>query len=311
MADGTSIEWTDATWQIVTGCSIVSPGCTNCYAMRLAGTRLRHHPSRENLTRDTKAGPVWTGEVRFNQQWLEQPLLWKRPRMIFVAAHGDLFHEGVEQQWLDQIFAVMALARQHQFQVLTKRPDRMASYVTDAHERILEAARLITQGMPPSMRDRPIHWPLRNVWLGASVEDQERADGRKMAVSGAASAGWLTWVSYEPALGPVDWSGWEFISWLVSGGESGLGARPSHPDWHRQTRDFCERRGIAYLFKQHGAWKHMPERAHLKEAFKQQWKRVESGIDGIRPVLMFNVGKKAAGRLLDGTEHNGFPRVAN
>ena len=93
MADNSGIEWTGATWNPITGCSVVSPGCTNCYAMRLAGTRLRHHPSRTGLTQQTKAGHVWTGEVRFNEQWIDQPFRWKRPRDIFVCAHGDLFHD--------------------------------------------------------------------------------------------------------------------------------------------------------------------------------------------------------------------------
>lgn len=309
MADGTKIEWTDATWQIVTGCSIVSPGCTNCYAMRLAGTRLAHHESRAGLTMDTKAGPVWTGEVRFNANWLEQPLHWKKPRMIFVAAHGDLFHEKVETAWLDQIFAVMALATQHTFQVLTKRPDRMANYIDGAHERVLESARLLSQEMSASMRDRPIHWPLKNVWLGTSVEDQKRADERHLDMASVAYAGWTSWVSYEPALGPVDWSDWQFLSWMVSGGESGPSARPSHPEWHRATRDWCAKHHVAYLFKQHGSWRHMPERAHFKDSYREQWRRVESGMDGIRPALVFDIGKKAAGRLLDGVEHNGFPEA--
>lgn len=104
MADHSTIEWTDATWQPITGCSIVSPGCTNCYAMRIAGTRLRHHPSREGLTNPSKAGPVWNGKVRFNEQWLLQPLQWKKPRRIFVCAHGDLFHESVPDEWIDKIF---------------------------------------------------------------------------------------------------------------------------------------------------------------------------------------------------------------
>ena len=129
MADNTHIEWTDATWNIVTGCSLVSPGCTNCYAMKLAGTRLRDHWSRADLTIDSKAGPVWNGQVRFNAQWLDQPLRWAKPRKIFVAAHGDLFHDGVTDDQLDQIFAVMALCPQHVFQILTKRPERMRDYL--------------------------------------------------------------------------------------------------------------------------------------------------------------------------------------
>lgn len=130
MADTSAIEWTDATWNPVTGCSVVSPGCTNCYAMKLAGTRLQHHPSRAGLTQDSKAGPVWTGEVRFNEQWLDQPRRWKRGRNIFVCAHGDLFHESVPDEWLDRVFRQMGIAHHHTFQVLTKRSGRMRSYMT-------------------------------------------------------------------------------------------------------------------------------------------------------------------------------------
>src|ERR1700722_12156807 len=125
MSDNSNIEWTDATWNPVTGCSIVSPGCTNCYAMKLAGTRLRNIPSRSGLTVMTKAGPVWNGEVRLNDEWLDQPFKWKRPRRIFVCAHGDLFAENVPFEWIDRVFAVMALNSRHTFQVLTKRPGRM------------------------------------------------------------------------------------------------------------------------------------------------------------------------------------------
>lgn len=114
MADKTSIEWVaapdgtpGATWNPITGCSVVSPGCTNCYAMRLAGGRLKNEPSRAGLTQSSKAGPVWTGEVRFNRHWLDQPLRWRRSRRIFVCAHGDLFHEAVPDEWIDQVFAVM------------------------------------------------------------------------------------------------------------------------------------------------------------------------------------------------------------
>jgi protein gp37 len=140
MADSTKIEWTDATWNPITGCSVVSPGCTNCYAMRLAGTRLAHHESRAGLTRDTKAGPVWTGEVRFNEQWIDQPLRWRKPRLIFVCAHGDLFAEGVPDEWIDRVFAVMALAPQHTFQVLTKRSARMREYMSAARRAAIAAS---------------------------------------------------------------------------------------------------------------------------------------------------------------------------
>lgn len=129
MADNSAIEWTDATWNPVTGCSVVSPGCTNCYAMKLAGTRLRHIPSRAGLTIDTKAGPVWNGEARLNEQWLDQPFKWKRPRRIFVCAHGDLFAENVPDGWIMAVFDVMWRTPWHSYQVLTKRSARLRSFI--------------------------------------------------------------------------------------------------------------------------------------------------------------------------------------
>lgn len=303
MADNTKIEWTDATWNIVTGCSVVSPGCTNCYAMRLAGTRLKHHPSRVGLTRDTKAGPVWTGEVRFNREWLDQPLHWKKPRMIFVAAHGDLFAEGVTDEQLDQIFAVMALCPQHIFQVLTKRPERMREYLTDDDKMqqlawtALEIAQTYQgtstqQLVIPNREDDDPHfspWPLRNVWLGVSVEDQPRADKRIPVLLDTPAA--IRWVSAEPILGDLDlrkfmwpvhprwpgkyqspdeakaagaevtyhrqalvWAHARFIDWVVAGGESGPDARPMHPHWAYMLRDQCAAAGVPFLFKQWGNW---------------------------------------------------------
>lgn len=324
MADGTKIEWTDATWNPITGCSIVSPGCTNCYAMKLAGTRLRNHPSRKGLTRDTKAGPVWTGEVRFNPQWLDEPLRWKKPRMIFVCAHGDLFAEGVPDEWIDQVFAIMALAPQHLFQVLTKRPARMRDYLRDGEllDRLMSVACRIhsSEGATWSADiciagDRGL--PLPNVWLGVSVEDQKRADDRRDLMQGIANSGWRTWVSYEPAIGPVDWKGWEFLRWLVSGGESG--PRPTHPGWHRATRDFCASIAIPYLFKQWGTF--APKRITISEFWNPATARVGELIansndkleqypaDAGNVVAMRHVGKKEAGRLLDGVEHNGIPEI--
>lgn len=206
MADNTKIEWTDATWNPITGCSIVSPGCTNCYAMKLAGTRLRNHPSRAGLTRETKAGPVWTGEVRFNETTLTEPLRWKRPRMIFVCAHADLFAEDVPDEWIDRIFAVMALAPQHVFQVLTKRPERMRGYMTRTQlEHRIVAAQLEIK-FPMSEPSRWPHMPLRNVWLGVSVEDQARADERIAILIDTPAA--VRWISAEPLLGPVDIGRW-------------------------------------------------------------------------------------------------------
>ncbi|MBJ7446818.1 MAG: phage Gp37/Gp68 family protein [Brevundimonas sp.] len=289
MADHTHIEWTDATWNVVTGCAVVSPGCTNCYAMKLAGTRLRDHPSRAGLTVASKAGPVWNGQVRFNADWLQQPLRWKKPRRIFVAAHGDLFHEGVTDVQLDQIFAVMALCPQHTFQVLTKRPERMKIYIGKALGRIADTIirmrrergdRDMVVGPLPHLEPGATWWPLPNVWLGVSVEDQTRADERIPLLLETPAA--VRWLSVEPLLAPVSlrWAKWHDyagqiadrrtersrslaeqydgvrgLHWVVAGGESGPSARPMHPDWARQLRDQCAEAGIPFLFKQWGTWK--------------------------------------------------------
>jgi protein gp37 len=327
VAEYSTIEWTDATWQPITGCSVVTPGCTNCYAMKLAGTRLRNHPSRRGLTQDTKAGPVWNGQVRFNEQWLTQPLTWRKPSRIFVCAHGDLFHEKVPDEWIDQVFAVMALAPQHTFQALTKRADRMRSYIGDLsqlrRDRRGEAAASIDKHFPLET----LRWPLPNEWLGVSVEDQARADERIPLLLDTPAA--VRFISAEPLLGPVDlnrylWlydesgatnirrplGGWDQpqpLGWIICGGESGPGARPMHPSWARSLRDQCAAAGVPFFFKQHGNWLHMPERAHFKDVWRDSWQRVESHVDGVRPALMFSVGKKAAGRLLDGRTHDDMP----
>lgn len=240
MSDGTKIEWTDATWNPVTGCTLVSEGCRNCYAAELAATRLKHHPSRKGLAQKNADGVAkFTGEVRFNEYWLDQPLKWKKPRKIFVCAHGDLFHENVPDEWIDRIFAVMALSPQHVFQVLTKRPERMRSYFAEtwqpAPEQVFEfrdkQLRVPAETRRSDRWDRinevmdwlsisthddrfwdendnligRIPWPrqpLQNVWLGTSVEDQTTANERIPHLLETPAA--LRWVSYEPALGAVD-----------------------------------------------------------------------------------------------------------
>ncbi|MBX5015910.1 phage Gp37/Gp68 family protein [Rhizobium lentis] len=337
MSDGTKIEWTDATWNPITGCAIVSPGCTNCYAMKLAGTRLQHHPSRAGLTKDSKAGPVWTGEVRFNEEWLTQPLTWKRPRMIFVCAHGDLFAEGVPDEWIDKVFAVMALAPHHIFQVLTKRPERMRDYLTTPMRQYkISAAQLELPGNIASPGIRP-HLPLPNVWLGVSVEDQKRADERIPILLDTPAT--IRWISAEPMLGPLDldkdgavnddsgrsylrsWGRNDFYSqgldWVVAGGESGTGCRPAHPHWIYSLRDQCAAADVPFLFKQWGNWiVASEENGHTDSAMATNdaiWldvdgRQAKPSCDGMRePIGMFRVTKSRAGRLLAGVEHNGYP----
>ncbi len=242
--------------------------------MRLAGTRLAQHPSRAGLTHDTKAGPVWTGEVRFNAEWIDQPLRWRNPKMVFVCAHGDLFAEGVPDEWIDRVFAVMALAPQHVFQVLTKRPGRMRDYLRTRAgdwwafwpDAARKAGALL--GDMPAI-GRAMQWPLRHVWLGVSVEDQRRADERIPILLDTPAA--VRWVSAEPLLGPVDLMTLRrpsplgsmsafptdgepapSLDWVVVGGESGPGARPMHPAWARSLRDQCSPAGVPFFMKQMG-----------------------------------------------------------
>lgn len=330
MADGTHIEWTDATWNPITGCSVVSPGCTNCYAMRLAGTRLADHPSRAGLTRDSRAGPVWTGEVRFNEQWLTEPLRWRRPRRVFVCAHGDLFHPAVPVEWIDRVFAVMALARQHTFQVLTKRPERMRDYI---RRKMADAPEWV--GIP-EIGARVLlpyegGWPTY-VWLGVSVEDQARAEERIPLLLDTPAA--VRWISAEPLLGPVDASRWlaaaepdtdmglsnPRLDWVVAGGESGPGARPTHPDWARSLRDQCQAAGVPFLFKQWGVWSPVYDRdvedpdwrrcdVIKRETPRGRWMNIAGGhgFHGERVMWVVPVGKKAAGRFLDGRLWDEYP----
>lgn len=205
MAETSTIEWTDSTWNPITGCTLVSEGCRHCYAAQLAATRLRSHPSRAGLARVNAAGEAkFTGEVRLNEQWLDQPLRWRRPRRIFVCAHGDLFHEAVPDEWIDRVFAVMALAPQHVFQVLTKRPERMADYLL-RHDVGLRWQHIASRDIEGGDFGDPIEWTkygLPNVWLGTSVEDQPTADARIPHLLAAPAA--VRFLSAEPLLGALD-----------------------------------------------------------------------------------------------------------
>lgn len=322
MSDNAKIEWTDATWNPITGCTLVSEGCRHCYAARLAATRLKNEPSRRGLARLNAAGEAkFTGEVRFNEQWLEQPLRWRKPRMIFVCAHGDLFHENVPDEWIDRVFAVMAFCPHHTFQVLTKRPERARDYASDP--------------AAPGPRVHLGRWPLPNVWIGTSIEDQATADERIPHLLATPAA--VRFVSAEPLLGPVDLTEWlhdsdcdgqpledaydmclcrfnaaggfpseDRIDWVIVGGESGPGARPMHPDWARALRDQCAAAGVPFFFKQWGAWGPAPD--DHDDTFEAHRAR------GATDLLVWPdfsaselVGKSRAGRLLDGREHNAMP----
>jgi protein gp37 len=340
VAENSSIEWTDDTWTPIRArvieitddgagrerigwhCEHASPGCKNCYSEginRRLGTGRDFKPAqlRHQLANGDQRGDV---TVFLDEKMLLAPLRRKGARMVFPCSMTDLFGRFVEERWIDKMFAVMALSPRHTYQVLTKRADRMAEYLTAPGVRgrvIGEAWNLL--GLLPKYEHGGILerlWPLPNVWAGVSVEDQERGDERRPHAERLAIAGWTTWVSYEPALGPVDWAGWEFLHWMVSGGESGPKARPTHPNWHRATRDWCATHRVAYLFKQWGEWN--PGNVHEAVAAKTSVRVERTGAVHPWPPAfdlasgdwcMHKVGKKAAGRLLDGVTHDGFPEV--
>jgi protein gp37 len=265
----TSIEWTKnddgsagKVWNPVRGCSRVSPGCGGpgkfggCYAEKIAA-RFSNPGQAFHGFAERKGGEArWTGKMALVEDMLTLPLKWRKPTRIFANSMSDLFHEKLPDEAIDRVFAVMALAPQHAFMVLTKRPARLRSYLSDhkAYQRILDAAaplraeRRALGSIPISDPTRGAFWS--QVALGVSVEDQIRADERRDDIAAVAAQRWATFISYEPALGPVDWTGWEFTKQIICGGESGARARPSNLAWFRETRDFCAPRGIAFFMKQ-------------------------------------------------------------
>ncbi|WP_280317256.1 phage Gp37/Gp68 family protein [Nocardia wallacei] len=244
----TSIEWTDRTWNPVTGCDNVSPGCDNCYAMTMA-KRLK---AMGNPKYQTDGNPRTSGPgfgVAVHEKALREPFSWRKPSMVFVNSMSDLFHADIPDEFIARVFAVMAATSQHTYQILTKRHGRMASLVgSDRFESMVAAAFLYDDTVPDGARTSGT-WPLRNVWLGVSAEDQKRADLRIPALMKTPAA--VRFVSAEPLLGPIDLNDAP-LDWLIIGGESGPGARPMQAQWARSLRDQCEQLGIACHFKQAG-----------------------------------------------------------
>lgn len=348
MGDKTGIEWTDASWNPVVGCSVISKGCTNCYAMKQAG-RLLDKPGSHyhGTTEKINGNAVWTGKTaRAPEHILTWPLRKKKPLKIFVNSMGDLFHENVPDEWIDRVFAIMALCPRHTFQILTKRAERMRGYFKpDIGVRwFLRADNSYPledwphTGLAKDMKYLP------NVWLGVSVEDQKRADERIPSLLETPAA--VRFISAEPLLGPVDLDhlvrtpdeydkkmpgfkdverftvsvlhgqdgilmkdGTKYysgdvdaqapnIDWVITGGESGPGARPMHPDWARSLRDQCQDAGVPFFFKQWGA------RAPSNRGRLDSKKLVTPSCIG-EPVQKF--GKKLAGRELDGKIWDQYP----
>lgn len=224
MAD-TSIEWTDATWNPVAGCTVLSPGCTNCYAMRMAA-RLDAMGMEKyaGLTRKSGGRAVWTGKVRLDHGALAVPATWKKPRRIFVNSMSDLFHDGVPADFVAAVWSAMKATPQHTYQILTKRPDRMAD---------------IAATLPM----------LKNVWLGTSVENADYLDRiddlRKVRAA-------VRFISFEPLLGSVAAADLTDIHWAIVGGESGPRSRPMREEWVGEIKTACRKARTAFFFKQWG-----------------------------------------------------------
>ncbi len=225
MAENSSIEWTEATWNPVAGCSIISPGCTNCYAMRMARRLEAMGQSKyAGTTRISGGRSKWNGTIRLDENTLELPTTWKTGRIIFVNSMSDLFHDDVPLTFIQKVFNTMEKTPRHTYQVLTKRAERLEELSS-----LLE-------------------WPA-NVWMGVSVENSDylwRIDHLRR--TGAV----IKFLSLEPLLGPLDELDLRGIDWAIAGGESGPGARPMEVEWVRSIRDQCAASDVAFHFKQWG-----------------------------------------------------------
>ncbi len=353
MSNSSRIEWTDTTWNPVLGCDRVSPGCDGCYAIPGAHIRASNpNPTIASafsgLTHRVNGRIDWTGRINLIKKRLAEPLRWSKPRRVFVNSMSDLFHDKVPDEFIARVFAVMALAERHTFQVLTKRHGRMRSLLrSEAFSETVQrhAVPFARQyGIDTTWAERatdPRSWPLPNVWVGVSVEDQKRADLRIPALFDTPAT--VRFLSCEPLLSPVDlsrWLGVEYMDalegygeelgaalsgrvgsagglhWVIAGGESGPGARPMHPDWVRTLRDQCTAAGVAFFFKQWGNWRPQPvystdDRHHVVMPDGRDRGTPWPGwrINQPAAVVMERVGKKAAGRQLDGRTWDAYPAV--
>lgn len=302
MGDKTKIEWTDASWNPLVGCSRVSPGCDACYAIGVVHRGMS--PQHRGLTVHPEGERVdWTGEVREVPHLLDQPLRWKRPRRIFVNSLSDLFHPDVSFDFIVKVFDVMVRCPQHTFQILTKRPQRMASVMTDRPATPDEVDAGCELGIFPGVWDLVNGGtPAPNIWLGTSIESARyafRADHLR------ATEAAVRFVSAEPLLDDLapalDLDG---IDWLIVGGESGPGARPMNPAWARALRDRCIASGVPFLFKQWGKWHPLDDSDPGYLIGFPDGVRTE--IESMPPLV--NLGKKG-GRELEGRTWDQYPQT--
>jgi protein gp37 len=330
MSDHSKIEWTDASWNPVTGCTKVSDGCKHCYAerdwVRLAAPRAKPN--------------IYTGrdftDVRCHPEKLDIPLHWEKPRRIFVNSMSDLFHEDVPDEFILQVFDVMRqcenghsaklgrLVSQHTFQILTKRPERMLDFCTRLRFAQNDGRGLYLTKVLPHNGFNPMQ-ALRHVWLVVSCEDQATADQRIPLLLQTPAA--VRGISAEPLLGLISFVGMfanpkdrrdgtnalEELDWVIAGGESGPHARPSHPDWFRSLRDQCQAAGVPFFFKQWGEWApftyiHENRKALLRIGYSKHEKERECVVgEHSAAINMRRLGKKSAGRSLDGRTWDEYP----
>ncbi len=325
MSDRSGIEWTDATWNPVTGCTKVSPGCDHCYAETFA-----------ERWRGTAGHYFERGfDVQLRPEKVTLPLSWRKPRRVFVNSMSDLFHDDVPDEYIARVFAVMAACPQHTFQILTKRQARMRSLLNRGRVGTAGFFDDVEEAMADYTNAEPAGWPLPNVWLGVSTEDQKWADIRIPALLDTPAA--VRWISAEPLLGPIQvrrylsgrLADWEAellgasndvttaggLDWVVVGGESGRGARPMHPSWARSLRDQCSAAGVPFLFKQWGEWAPESVLATRRGAGNAQYIELDGstrpaavGARGAAVTVQRN-GKGATGRELDGRTHDEYPAV--
>lgn len=282
MSSNSHIQWTSATWNPVAGCSIKSPGCRECYAMKMAARlEAMGQTAYAGLTHKVNGNVVWTGLVRPLPERLEEPLRWRKPRLVFVNSMSDLFHADVPDEFIDRVFAVMACCPQHTFQILTKRPDRMLAWCAAKRPDPIGTYSFLHPRGGTNILEKPRvvfgvkDWPLPNVWLGVSAERQQEADERIPFLLQTPAA--VRFVSAEPLLGPIDLRNWlrwagcanggkrceltdgppcvgcQPLSWIIVGGESGGGARPMHEKWARSLVRQCREAAVLVFVKQMGS----------------------------------------------------------
>lgn len=263
MSSGSSIEWTETTWNPVTGCDRVSPGCDHCYALSLSARLKAMGQVKYQVDGDPRTSGPGFG-VTMHWGVVNQPLGWRRPQTVFVNSMSDLAHPKVSDAFVAAVFAVMGLARWHRFQVLTKRPRRFRALLNKDVFRAAVATEMAERAGDPAFVDAvrvgdPAVWPLPSVWLGVSAEDGPRTRERLPLLAETPAV--VRFVSAEPLLEDIaadllwpheDEPVLANMDWVIVGGESGPDHRPMHPDWARTARDVCNKLGVPFFFKQWG-----------------------------------------------------------